>query len=83
MTTILLDTVFSLALSRGFSISLSNLLGPHLDTGTVPDIGSRTSQVGVVEDKEEDGACHELDEGEREVGMLIDAFSATYNAAYR
>ena len=87
MTAIILDTIFLLAFSRAFSVPLTGLLNipaslvPSDSKVPIPDLGSngRDSHVGVGGDK----TVHILERGESEVGMVIDAFSSTYNAAYR
>ena len=82
MTAILLNTIFSLALSRAYSIPLSTLLGvPELCAPSHnPVPGSNDMKNGM-----EDGGscCHILTEGEEQAALVLDAFQATYSAAYR
>ena len=98
MTAILLDIVFTLALSRAFDLPLSSLLlslPPHSPTSSkqsrhtlapssnaVGGTGIETQRNGT-EHLNDKGCCHMLEEGEKDVALLVDAFSATYNAAYR
>ena len=86
MTVILLNTVFSLAFSRAYSIPISELLGvPYsvlprhipstLHSGDSSAVGNGT-EVGQ-------NCCHYLSRGESEVALMVDAFHATYTSAYR
>ena len=82
MTALLLNTVFSLALSRAYSIPLSVLLGipDSCAPSHNPSLGSNDVKNGT----EGDGSCcHILSEGEEQVALMVDAFQATYSAAYR
>ncbi len=85
MTVLLLNVVFSLAFSRAFSIPLSELLcipESFLPSHT-PSLGSNGSSVMGNGTRSEETCCHSLSEGESEVALLVDAFQATYNSAYR
>ena len=94
MTVLLLNIVFSLALSRAFSIPLSEFLGlpaTFLPQSLVPNFssnGTGDSQTGVGKGSNDDNNKAEwthyaLDEGEREVAAMVDAFGMTYSSAYR
>lgn len=85
MTAIILDAIFLLAFSRAFSVSLTRFLNIPASLvdckDSIPDFGSSDgdSHMGVGGNT----MTHALERGEREVAVIIDAFSATYNAAYR
>lgn len=92
MTAILLDIVFTLALARAFSISLSELLNTPCGGDSSPvfgptdvgesRIGNGTLLQGSAAERKE-GLYRGLSDRENEVAKLVDAFSMTYNAAYR
>ena len=97
MTAILLDIIFITALSRACAISLDKLLSPtqgaRLDNTLPlePDIknGEPTplprSNPCAVNDSglSPDRMVSSLSRGQLEVATIVDAFAATYNAAYR
>ena len=89
MTAILLDTVFTLAISRAFSLPLSALLHPVQDSlcnGNVPAAGRvpvLISSAGESTDGVSEKSCHMMNRGQGDVARLVDAFSDTYRAAYR
>lgn len=85
MTAILLNVVFSLAISRSYSIPLSQLLGtPDLYLPShIPSPSSSDSDVTQNGTETEGNSCHLLSQGEREVALIVDAFQATYTSAYR
>lgn len=86
MTAILLNIIFTLALSRAYSIPLAKLLHDpspcERGEGHIPDLGSN-DDLGMKLHGSEESSCHKLSQGEAEVAILVDAFNATYNSAYR
>lgn len=99
MTAVLLDIVFSLALARAFLIPLSKLLSvPHsilpsqCNDSHVPVLGSNNPLAGTGMKLQGGGSgvegssncsCQKLSKGQSEVAFMVDAFMATYSAAYR
>lgn len=92
MTAILLDTIFMTALSRVFSVSihklissdkpedgLENIVAPSRETLAVTDEFTILPSNGPSMDK----AVHSISPSRLEVATIVDAFAATYNAAYR
>lgn len=92
MTAILLDIIFITALSRAFSVSIDKLTSPAQQEDGLENIPSQEPNVtngetvaailssgGVSPDK----TIHSLSKSQLEVAMLVNAFAATYNAAYR
>lgn len=91
MTAILLDIIFMTALSRAFNVSIHNLLSaaeqdkklkntllqePNIANGEIVTIHSSN---GSSLDK----IVSSLSQSQLEIASLVDAFAATYNAAYR
>jgi hypothetical protein len=91
MTAILLDIIFMTALSRAFNISIHNLLSsaeqdekskntllqePNIANGEM--VAAHPSN-GSSSDK----TISSLRQSQLEIATLVDAFVATYNAAYR
>ena len=90
MTAILLDTIFMTALSRAFGISMHKLLS---STKQEDGLENTLSQEPNITDGETVAACSNssspdksvssLHQSQLEVAAVVDAFGATYNAAYR
>ena len=96
MTVILLDTIFIAALSRGFDIATDTAISSiHQDCGevhsTLPETNSTNGALMPSLSTSEDDTSLSLERrtifsltrGQVEVGSILDAFAATYHAAYR
>ena len=98
MTVILLDTIFIAALSRAFDIATDTAVSSiHQDCGEVHSCGTLTEtnstngalmlSLSTSEDDTslslERRTIFSLTRGQIEVGSILDAFAATYHAAYR
>ena len=99
MTALLLDVIFSLAISRAFSIPLSKFLDippsflpSECSSNLIPVLGSNQNsveqngkEIATLENGKEmrTSELHELSQGQHQVALCVDAFSATYNSAYR
>ncbi len=89
MTALLLETVFMAAVTRAFSIPLSRLIpgAPPTLVPTPSSLGdlSTPSSLGTSpkSDSDSEPKLIVLTEGQAQIGALVDAFDATYRAAYR
>ena len=81
MTAVLLEIVFTAALSRAFSLPLSKLI-----TGTSPLHHSNKQVSSEEREGIENGLLGErysLSDGQLEIVSLVDAFAVTYSSAYK
>ena len=91
MTAILLDIIFMTALSRAFSVSIYRLLsstkqedGLRNALSQEPNItDGETVAVHSSNGSSRDKSVSSLPQSQLEVAAIVDAFAATYNAAYR
>ena len=81
MTAVLLEIVFTAALSRAFSLPLSKLI-----IGTSP-LHHSSKQVSSEEREVIEngllGERYSLSDGQLEIVSLVDAFAVTYSSAYK
>ena len=93
MTAILLDIIFMTALSRAFNVSIHKLLsstrqeeGPN-NTLLLQEPSTTTNDETIAvhssNGSSSDKSVSSLSRGQLEVATIVDAFAATYNAAYR
>ena len=90
MTAILLDIIFITAFSRAFSVSIHKLLssakqedGLENTLSQEPNITDGETVAVHSSHSSPDKSVSSLPQSQLEVAMIVDAFAATYNAAYR
>ena len=91
MTAILLDIIFTTALSRAFNVSIHNLLSAAEQNEKFKNTLSQESNIANGEmvamhssnGSSLDKTVNSLSQSQLEICTLVDAFAATYNAAYR
>ena len=91
MTAILLDIIFMTALSRAFNVSIHSLLSAAEQDEKFKNTLSQESSITNGEmvamhssnDSSLDKTVNLLSQSQLEICTLVDAFAATYNAAYR
>jgi hypothetical protein len=84
MTAILLDIIFMTALSRAFSVPIHNLLSSaEQDKKSNDTLLHEPNVANPSNGSSSDKTVSSLPQSQLEIATLVDAFVATYNAAYR
>ena len=88
MTAILLDTIFMTALSRAFHVSIHELLSSAKQEEGYKNTPSNIANSETAAGHSSNGPLSDvtvssLSQSQLEVATIVDAFAATYNAAYR